>query len=104
MMIFITILLSVSMLSSPLFAQPKEKPVTPYGDFCPSCSKYGTCRNMMSDEDARSAMFEYYHRRGFDIEVERMDGRFIRAKVKERGRIVDVIIFDRKTGRLRSIY
>ncbi|GAB4534854.1 MAG: hypothetical protein Fur0020_01790 [Thermodesulfovibrionia bacterium] len=59
---------------------------------------------MMSDDDARKAMFEYYHRKGFDIEIDRIEGRFIRAKIKERGRIVDVIIFDRKTGRMRSIY
>ena len=29
---------------------------------------------------------------------------FIQVKVKEKDKVVDVIIFDRMTGRMRSIY
>jgi len=95
-------LLSVHII--PALAWPSGKPVTPYGDFCRGCSQYGTCRDMMSPDEARKAMMEYYHKKGFDVEVIDTSGRFIKAKIKDRGRVVDVIIFDRKTGRIRSIY
>jgi hypothetical protein len=102
--ILITIILLLSAYVPSAFAWPGGKPVTPYGDFCRGCSQYGTCRDMMSPDEARRAMAEYYHRKGFDVEVIDASGRFIKARVKDRGRVVDVIIFDRKTGRIRSIY
>lgn len=101
---FITILLLLSLQLSPVFAWQRERPVTPYGDFCRRCAPYGTCRDMMSPEDARKAMAEYYHRKGLDVEIVRIKGRFIKAEVRDTGGVVDVIIFDRQTGRIRSIY
>jgi hypothetical protein len=60
----------------------------------------------MTHEAAKKAMLNYYHKKGFRVELVRKRGRFIRAKVKEKekGKVVDVIIFDRRTGRIRSIY
>lgn len=81
-----------------------EKPVTPYGDFCKRCSEYGNCKSIMSHEDAKKALIDYYHRKGLGVELEKKRGRFIRAKVRDKNRVVDVIIFDRRSGRIRSIY
>ena len=81
-----------------------EKPVTPYGDFCPRCSKYGTCDSPMSHEDAKKAVIDYYHKKGFSVELVKKNGRFIRVKIIKEKNVVDVVIFDRKTGRIRSIY
>jgi hypothetical protein len=86
------------------FAWYNGKPVTPYGDFCPRCSEYGTCKSMMSHKDAKKAMLDYYHKKGLTVELEKKRGRFIRAKIKEKNNVIDVIIFDRRTGRIRSIY
>jgi len=80
------------------------KPVTPYGDYCPRCTKYGACKTIMSHEDAKKAMIDYYQKKGLDVELERKRGRFIRAKIKDKDQVIDVIIFDRRTGRVRSIY
>jgi len=102
--ITLIITLSLSLQLTPALAWPGGKPVTPYGDFCRSCGQYGTCRNMMSNDEAKKAMADYYHRKGLDVEIMSIDGRFIKAKVKDRKGVVDVIIFDRKTGRIRSIY
>jgi len=102
--ITLMVILLLSLQSVPLLAWPRGKPVTPYGDFCRSCGQYGTCRDMMSNDEAKRAMVDYYHRKGLDIEIMSIDGRFIKAKVKDRKGVVDVIIFDRKTGRIRSIY
>ena len=85
-------------------AWPGGKPVTPYGDYCPLCTQYGNCKTIMTHEDAKRAMLNYYHKKGFEVELERKTGRFIRAKIKEQGKVIDVIIFDRRTGRIRSIY
>jgi putative cell wall-binding protein len=87
-----------------VYAASDGTPVTPYGDFCPKCGKYGTCRSQMSLNNAKQAIAEYYHEKGLNIDIENEKGRFIKASVKDNGKVVDVIIFDRRTGRIRSIY
>jgi hypothetical protein len=81
-----------------------KKPVTPYGDFCKRCSQYGMCKSAMSIEDSKGAIIDYYHKKGLTVEIENVKGRFIKANIKDKNRIVDVIIFDRRSGRIRSIY
>lgn len=85
-------------------AAHSEKPITPYGASCTRCSEYGTCKHTLSHEDAKKAMMDYYHKKGFVVELIHKKGRFIKAKVKDKNKVVDIIIFDRRTGRLRSIY
>jgi len=80
------------------------RPVTPYGDFCQHCAKYGSCKTIMTHEDAEKAMIEYYHEKGLNVELENSGERFIRARIKEENSVIDIIIFDRRTGRVRSIY
>ncbi len=58
----------------------------------------------MSPEDAGRAMVDYYKSKGLIVEIENIRGRFIKARIKDKRGIVDVIIFDRRTGRIRSIY
>jgi hypothetical protein len=100
MIMFAFLLLSYAEAS----AWQQRRPVTPYGDFCPRCGHYGTCKSIMSTIDAEQAMKDYYHKKAYTIEIENKRGRFIRAKVKEKGKVIDIIIFDRRTGRIRSIY
>lgn len=93
-------------------AQRRGKSVTPYGDFCRQCGQYGTCDSPMKDDAAANAMKDYFGKKGYTVEIEKKkgkdekkaQGRFIRAKVKDKDTVVDVIIFDRRTGRMRSIY
>jgi len=96
------VMLFISFLSSS--AADHEKPVTPYGDFCKRCSEYGNCKSEMSHEEAQKALIEYYHAKGLGVELEKKRGRFIRAKIRDKDKVVDVIIFDRRSGRIRSIY
>lgn len=77
---------------------------TPYGDFCNRCTQYGTCKSPMSHDESKEAITDYYHKKGFVVEIENKRGRFIKARIMDKGNIVDVIIFDRRTGRVRSIY
>jgi uncharacterized membrane protein len=89
---------------STVFAWHHERPVTPYGDMCSRCGHYGICSSIMSPKDAKKAMMDYYNKKGLNIKIENVRERFIKAKVKKKNKIVDVIIFDRRTGRIRSIY
>jgi hypothetical protein len=100
----VIILVLMGAATAEVHAWQRGKPVTPYGDFCPRCTQYGTCKTIMSHEDAKRAMLDYYQEKGFAVELERKRGRFIRAKIKDQDQVIDIIIFDRRTGRVRSIY
>ncbi len=104
MSVIFVIILMQPVLFQEVHAWQHKKPVTPYGDFCPRCTKYGNCEKTMSHEDAKKAMLEYYYKKGLGVELEKKRGRFIRAKIKDKDKVIDVIIFDRSTGRIRSIY
>ncbi|MBI5640491.1 MAG: hypothetical protein HZA17_08710 [Nitrospirae bacterium] len=78
--------------------------VTPYGDYCRDCAIYGNCPEIIPPSEAVRAIDRYYRQRGYRVEVVNHKGRFIEAEIYKHGRQVDKVIFDRKTGRLRSIY
>lgn len=101
--VLVTLLLQAFFLPE-VFSMPHGNPVTPYGDFCKKCGNYGTCRNLMNRRDAETALSEYYGAKGYTIAVENMRGRFIKARIMDRDNVVDVILFDRRTGRVRSVY
>ncbi len=77
--------------------------VTPYGDYCKDCGTYGTCSNIMSPEKATVAIKKYYREKGYRVGNLRHKGRFIEADIYKNKRQVDKVLFDRKTGRIRSI-
>lgn len=85
-------------------AWSQGKSVTPYGDFCPQCGNYGTCQTIMTDYDAEKALKDYYRKKDLNVEIEELGKRFVRAKIRDKDGVVDIIIFDRETGRIRSIY
>jgi hypothetical protein len=58
----------------------------------------------MTDYDAEKALKDYYNKKGLTVEIEKKNGRFIRAKIYNKTGVADIIIFDRQTGRIRSIY
>ncbi|NOY65547.1 MAG: hypothetical protein GXO97_09200 [Nitrospirae bacterium] len=89
---------------APAYAGSGSRAVTPYGDFCPMASKYGMHRHNISIEEAKAALSEYYKEKGLNIWIVEIRGRFIKLNVTDGKKIVDTVIFDRHTGRLRSIY
>jgi hypothetical protein len=78
--------------------------VTPYGDFCPLCTNYGIGRKAVGIDHALKAMKDYFARKGFEIRNVKGRGRFLMAEVFKDGQLVDKVLFDRRTGRIRSIY
>lgn len=77
---------------------------TPYGDFCRKYSHYGKNRIMHDYKHAEKALIHYYSKKGLEIKPLSRKGRFIKANVIKKGIVIDIILFDRHTGRVRSIY
>jgi hypothetical protein len=77
---------------------------TPYGDFCISCSTYGVGDKLVPEEESRAAIEQYYRERDLEIGAMKSRGRFIEFEIRKNGAVLDKVLFDRKTGRIRSIY
>jgi PBP1b-binding outer membrane lipoprotein LpoB len=90
--------------SSCLSAYAGVDTVTPYGDYCKECATYGTCKVTLAPDEAIAAMEQYYQDKGYKVREVRHKGRFIEAEIYEGKRLVDKVLFDRKNGRIRSIY
>lgn len=99
-----TIVLFSFFNTSNAYAGNMEGAVTPYGVHCDVCGDYGYCEKAVTQEQAAGALQSYYQRRGFHVIVLRQNGRFLEAAVYKNGGIVDRILFDVRTGRLRSMY
>jgi len=81
-----------------------EKGVTPYGVSCPLCGEYGYCKKEARHKEAVKALEKYYKEKGMTIAVTKKEGRFIEADVYKGHDLVDRVVLDCKTGKIRSIY
>jgi hypothetical protein len=81
-----------------------EGPVTRYGDYCKDCTLYGVCKEPIPPREAIHALSKYYEERGYRVGIVSHKGRFIEAEIFQGNKQVDKVIFDRKTGRVRSMY
>ena len=77
--------------------------VTPYGDYCNYCTTYGTCKDTIPLKEAMAALETYYRVKGYQVGRVWHKGRFIEAEIYQDDILVDKVLFDRKTGRIRSI-
>jgi hypothetical protein len=82
----------------------EERGITPYGDYCGVCTHYGTCKELLPPTEALRALKKYYKDKGYSVGRVYQKGRFIEAEIYKDDKQVDKVLFDRKTGRLRSIY
>jgi hypothetical protein len=95
---------AVLFLSAASLSAADDGPVTPYGDHCRDCTIYGTGREPISLPQAVYALKKYYEVRGYEVGILRYKGRFIEAEIYRERKQVDRVVFDRLTGRVRSIY
>lgn len=104
-MIFVRLLLLFFLIVLPMISvHAEEDRITPYGDYCKECGFYGTCEKIMSPDDAAQALIRYYKEKGYSVGMIYHKGRFLRADIYKGNEQVDKVLFDRKTGRIRSIY
>lgn len=92
------------LLSAVSFSFAGEEPVTPYGAYCKDCAVYGACKEAIPPGEAIQSLRKYYEERGYGLGNVRHKGRFIEAEVFQNSKQVDKVLFDRKTGRIRSMY
>ena len=81
-----------------------KRAVTPYGDFCPRCSNYGMRKESVGMKEAIKAIKHYFTEKGLTIKNIKGGRRFIKVDVYQGDKLVDRILFDKRTGRIRSIY
>ncbi len=79
-------------------------PITPYGDYCNECTAYGAGKKVLPANEAVRALERYYGDKGCQLGAVSYRGRFVVVDIYKNGRNVDKVLFDRKTGRIRSIY
>ena len=77
----------------------------PYGGYCrgPKWGWYGARRAVKSVREARQLLDEFLKETDLSVGEIRDKGRFFEADVLEEGEgIVDILIVDKRTGRIRS--
>ena len=99
--ILLTIFILLSAVSVSL---AEEKNITPYGDYCKDCAAYGACKDALSLDESVKSLSRYYDERGLRVGAIQHKGRFIVADIYKENKQVDRVLFDMKSGRLRSIY
>lgn len=104
--LFIVVLTGI--LAGDAYAETKkdaqEKGITPYGVSCPLCGEYGYCKKEVKHEEAVRALKKYYKGKGMTVAVTKKEGRFIEADVYKDKDLIDRVVLDCKTGKIRSIY
>ena len=98
----IFLVLTIVFLAQAVYAG--EGGVTPFGASCAPCDTYGYCRSQLTYTEAVQNIEAYYAQKGFKASIVRQFGRFIEANIYRDGRVVERIIVDRRTGRIRSIH
>jgi hypothetical protein len=102
--IIMAFMIAFGVVVSDGYAGHRTGRVTPYGDFCRRHSRYGMHHEQLSLERAQDSLDHYFGAKGLTVTIVGSHGRFIKALIKDRDAVVDTIIFDRMTGRIRSIY
>ncbi len=82
----------------------KERGVTPYGDFCPRCNLYGVGKKPVTHQAAMDALSDYFKHKGLTVKIIQGMGRFLKVDIYRDEILVDRVLFDRRTGRIRSIF
>jgi len=99
---FFFILLALFVVVPMVYAE--EDSSTPFGASCPLCDTYGYCQKPLTYTQAVHNLKAYYARKRLNVIIVKQFGRFLEADVYKEGKMVEKVILDRRTGRIRSIY
>jgi hypothetical protein len=91
---------AVALVVLPPVSYCEEKP-SPYG----TGSEYGGKKPVGTAEEAAAALEEYFAGKGLKVGEAREKEFYFEAEIRDRdGKLVDKVIIDKRTGRIRSIY
>ncbi|MEF9426942.1 MAG: hypothetical protein L0956_07145 [Candidatus Mariimomonas ferrooxydans] len=65
----LAIISALGFISPEAFAWRQGEPVTPYGDSCARCGRYGICKSMINPKDAEKAIKHYYNKKGLNVKL-----------------------------------
>lgn len=88
----------------PVSVLAEEDWITPYGDYCRDCGSYGNCKKIMTPDGPVHALTRYYREKDYSVGMIYHKGRSLEAEIYKGNKQFDKVIFDRKTGSIRSIY
>lgn len=80
------------------------KGIVPYGEHCELCGEYAYCSRMPTHKEAVNALKSHYEKRRLRVIVLKQRERFLEAEIYNNGTMIDRILLDLRTGRIRSIY
>mgnify|MGYP006891167341 FL=1 len=77
----------------------------PYGDYCPMWGSYGARKIVKTAKEAKKILQEYFKNEPIAIGNIKEREYFFEADIKDKNNnLIDVVIVDKRTGRIRSIY
>ncbi|MCL4491078.1 MAG: hypothetical protein M1510_04105 [Nitrospirae bacterium] len=79
----------------------------PLGDYCegPWWGWYGARKPVRGPKEARRMLEEYFKDKDVVVGAIKEMNRFYEAEIKDKsGNVIDRVIIDKRTGRIRSIY
>lgn len=93
----------------PCAREPGSYEGMPYGRYCPGhrWGPYGARRAVKTADEARQAIEKYFADSGRKFQVRKIEERrwFYLAEITDTdGKLVDQLIIDKRSGRIRSIY
>lgn len=100
---FVFILILFITLLSAIYSKSSGNEITPYGAYCSLCGEYGYCTKQPTQKEITDALKSYYSKNGLKVILIKQDGRFVKAEVYKNMELVDKILLDCRTGRIRSI-
>ncbi len=108
----LVIIFSISLYAGLSYAQPAnprlERCQPTYGKYCcgPKWGWYGAKRVVRTSSDAREILLRYFASdKDIKISTIKERGSFFEAQITdEKGVVVDFVIIDKRTGRIRSVY
>lgn len=80
----------------------QKGPAVHYGAYC--TGPYGAFRKRMGVMESMDALRSYFGKKGLEVELREHTTRFITADIFKNSELLDTIIFDTETGKMRSIY
>lgn len=89
----------------PSFIYSQER--HPYGTYCPCPDRgwYGERRPVITEKEAVNLIKDFFRDRDVIIGDIRKKRHFFRVEILNKDReLIDIIVIDRRTGRMRSIY